>query len=111
MSNSKPSLHPIAPKLQELVQNPGIIAIVTFPPLEIQEITVPTTNILTIIKVSKKNNSQKVDSYEEETGWDDANTELLLSFLKDNFDIYRKISQTLLKQLLLRFSRESLGTD
>ena len=43
MSNSKPSLRPIAPKPQELVQNPGIIAVVTFPPPEIQEIMVPTT--------------------------------------------------------------------
>lgn len=90
MSNSKPSLRPIAPKPQELVQNPGVIAVVTFPPPEIQEITVPTTNTLTTTKVSKKNNSQKVDSHEEETGWDDVNTGLLLSFLEDNFDIYRK---------------------
>ncbi|RIA90916.1 hypothetical protein C1645_822755, partial [Glomus cerebriforme] len=90
MSNSKPSLRPIAPKPQELVQNPGVIAVVTFLPPEIQEITVPTTNTLTTTKVSKKNNSQKVDSHEEETGWDDVNTGLLLSFLEDNFDIYRK---------------------
>ena len=73
MSNSKPSLRPIAPKPQELVQNPGVIAVVTFPPPEIQEITVPTTNTSTTVtttKVSKKNNGQKVDSHEEETGWD-----------------------------------------
>ena len=31
-----------------------------------------------------------MDSHEEETGWDDANTGLLLSFLEENFDIYRK---------------------
>jgi len=31
-----------------------------------------------------------MDSYEEETGWNDTNTGLLLSFLEDNFDIYRK---------------------
>ncbi|RIA87597.1 hypothetical protein C1645_827533 [Glomus cerebriforme] len=90
ISNSKSSLRLIASKPQELVQNPGIIAIIIFPLLEIQEIIIPTTNTLITTKVSKKNNSQKVDSYEKETGWDDANTELLLSFFENNFDIYRK---------------------
>lgn len=86
MSNSKLSFRPIAPKPQELVQNPDIIAVVTVPSPEIQEITVPTSTTVTTTKVSKKNK----DSHEEETGWDDANTGLLLSFLEDNFDAYKK---------------------
>ncbi|CAB4409757.1 unnamed protein product [Rhizophagus irregularis] len=62
---------------------------------QIQEVTVPTTDASTpvITKVSKKNNGQKterVSSVEEETGWDDTNTGLLISFLEDNFDIYKK---------------------
>jgi len=71
MSNSKLPLRPITPKLQELAQDSSIITVVTFPQLEIQEITIPTTNtsiIITTTKVIKKNNRYRVDSYEKETG-------------------------------------------
>ncbi|EXX65061.1 hypothetical protein RirG_136900 [Rhizophagus irregularis DAOM 197198w] len=91
----KSTLRPIAPKPQTPVQDPDVIAVLTFTPSEIQEVTVPTTDVSTpvITKVSKKNNGQKTErasSVEEETGWDDTNTGLLISFLEDNFDIYKK---------------------
>jgi hypothetical protein len=95
-TNQKSTFRPIAPKPQELVQDSDIIAVVSFTPPEIQEVTAPTTDTLTAVtttKISKKNNSrkaEKVGSVEEETGWDDTNTGLLLSFLEDNFDIYKK---------------------
>ena len=93
-SNPKSTFRPIAPKPQEPIQD-DVIAVVTLTPSEIQEITAPTTDTLTTVtttKVSKKNNGQKPErsSVEEETGWDDTNTGLLLSFLEDNFDVYRK---------------------
>ena len=93
-SNPKSTFRPIAPKPQEPIRD-DVIAVVTLTPSEIQEITAPTTDTLTTVtttKVSKKNNGQKPErsSVEEETGWDDTNTGLLLSFLEDNFDVYRK---------------------
>ncbi|RIA96854.1 hypothetical protein C1645_814902 [Glomus cerebriforme] len=115
MSNSKPFLHPIASKPQELIQNPGVIAVVTFPPPEIQEITVPTTNTLTTTKVSKKNNSQKVDSHEEKTGWDDANTGLLKN--KSNFaktaaaKIFPGKAWEQIKNKLARFLADGFSDD
>jgi hypothetical protein len=33
---------------------------------------------------------ERASSVEEETGWNDTNTGLLLSFLEDNFDVYKK---------------------
>ncbi|CAB5396431.1 unnamed protein product [Rhizophagus irregularis] len=112
----KSTFRPIAPKPQTPVRDPDVIAVLTFTPSEIQEVTVPTTDVSTpvITKVSKKNNGQKTErasSVEEETGWDDTNTGLLISFLEDNFDIYKKISPILPKQLLLRFFQESRGAD
>jgi hypothetical protein len=93
-SNSKSTFRPIAPKSQEPIREPDVIAVITFPPPEIQEITAPTTDTLKTVttKVSKKNIGQRTErsSVEEETGWDDTNTGLLLSFLEDNFDVYRK---------------------
>ncbi len=109
MSNSKLPLRPITPKLQELAQDSSIITVVTFPQLEIQEITIPTTNtsiIITTTKVIKKNNRYRVDSYEKETGQDDANTGLLLSFLKDNFDIYRKNKSNFTKTAVAKIFSE-----
>ncbi len=96
LTNLKSTFRPIAPKPQELVQDPDVIAVVSFTPPEVQETTAPTTDTLTAVtttKVSKKNNGQRAEkagSVEEETGWDDANTGLLLNFLEDNFDIYKK---------------------
>src|ERR1700733_14634564 len=92
LTNQKSTFRPIAPKPQELVQDSDVIAVVSFTPLEVQEVTAPTTDTLTAVittKISKKNNGQKaekVGSVEEETGWDDTNTGLLLSFLEDNFE-------------------------
>ncbi|EXX64372.1 uncharacterized protein OCT59_023373 [Rhizophagus irregularis] len=91
----KSTFCPIAPKPQTPVRDPDVIAVLTFTLSEIQEVTVPTTDVSTpvITKVSKKNNNQKTErasSVEEETGWDDTNTGLLISFLEDNFDIYKK---------------------
>ncbi|CAB5115111.1 unnamed protein product [Rhizophagus irregularis] len=91
----KSTFRPIAPKPQTPVRDPDVIAVLTFTPSEIQEVTVPTTDVSTpvITKVSKKNNGQKTErasSVEEETGWDDTNTGLLISFLEDNFDIYKE---------------------
>ena len=93
---------------QELLQEPlrghpqdfnsDIIAVATLPqPFipEIQEIT-PIANTLTSLataKVSKKKNDRKTEktgSAEDETGWDDESTGLLLSFLEENFAIYKK---------------------
>ena len=96
LTNLKSTFCSIAPKPQELVQDLDVIAVVSFTPPEVQETTAPTTDTLTAVtttKVSKKKNGQRAEkagSVEEETGWDDANTGLLLSFLEDNFDIYRK---------------------
>jgi hypothetical protein len=48
---------------------------------------------LTTTKVSKKKNDRKTEKtgpVEDETGWDDGSTGLLLSFLKENFAIYKK---------------------
>ncbi|RGB30346.1 hypothetical protein C1646_817979, partial [Rhizophagus diaphanus] len=91
----KSTLRPIAPKPQTPVWDPDVIAVLTFTPSEIQEVMVPITDASTpvITKVSKKNNGQKTErasSVEEETGWNDTNTGLLISFLEDNFDIYKK---------------------
>ncbi|UZO19558.1 uncharacterized protein OCT59_010842 [Rhizophagus irregularis] len=90
----KSTFRAIALKLQIPVRDPDVIAVLTFTLSEIQEVMVPTTNASTpvITKVSKKNNGQKTErasSIEEETGWDDTNTGLLISFLEDNFDIYK----------------------
>src|SRR6266496_3916058 len=91
LTNLKSTFRPIAPKPQELVQDPDVIAVVSFTPPEVQETTAPTTDTLTAVtttKVSKKNNGQRAEkagSVEEETGWDDANTGLLkiiLIFIK-----------------------------
>jgi hypothetical protein len=96
MSNPKTTFRPIAPKPQELLQDSDVIAVMSFTPPEVQEITASTTDTLTDVtttKASKKNNGQRAEkagSVEEETGWDDTNTGLLLSFLEDNFDIYKK---------------------
>ena len=90
-NNLKSTVRPIAPKPQELVQDPDVIAVVSFTPPEVQEITASTTDTSTAVmttKASKKNNSQRTEragSVEKETGWDDASTGLLLSFLEDNF--------------------------
>ncbi|PKK56614.1 hypothetical protein RhiirC2_799646, partial [Rhizophagus irregularis] len=77
------TFRPIAPKPQTPVRDPDVIAVLTFTPSEIQEVTVPTTDVSTpvITKVSKKNNGQKTERasfVEEETGWDDTNTRLLI---------------------------------
>jgi hypothetical protein len=96
MPNPKSTLRPIAPKPQTPVQDPDVIAVVTFTLSKIQKATAPTTDTSTTVvttKVSKKHNGQKAErasSVEEETGWDDTNTGLLLSFLEENFDIYKK---------------------
>jgi hypothetical protein len=45
-SNSKSTFRPIAPKSQEPIREPDVIAVVTFTPPEIQEITAPTTDTL-----------------------------------------------------------------
>ncbi|CAB4386940.1 unnamed protein product [Rhizophagus irregularis] len=59
----KSTLHPISPKPQTPVQDPDVIAVLTFTLSEIQEVMVSTTDTLTsvIIKVSKKNNGQKTE--------------------------------------------------
>ncbi|CAG8747882.1 16720_t:CDS:2, partial [Rhizophagus irregularis] len=79
----KSTFRAIALKLQIPVRDPDVIAVLTFTLSEIQEVMVPTTNASTpvITKVSKKNNGQKTErasSIEEETGWDDTNTGLLI---------------------------------
>ena len=80
--------------------NSDIIAVATltspqpFIP-EIQEITpiAKTLTSSTTTKVSKKKNERKTEKTgpaEDETGWDDESTGLLLSFLEENFAIYKK---------------------
>ena len=72
---------------RELPREP--LQVIPFTP-EIQEITAPNTlTSITITKVSKKND-RKASFAEDETGWDDENTGLLLSFLEENFASYRK---------------------
>ena len=80
--------------------NSDIIAVATltspqpFIP-EIQEIT-PIANTLTSLttaKVSKKKNDRKTEKTgpaEDESSWDDESTGSLLSFLEENFNIYKK---------------------
>ncbi|GBB92745.1 hypothetical protein RclHR1_04290011 [Rhizophagus clarus] len=108
LTNQKSTFRPIAPKPQELVQDSDVIAVVSFTPLEVQEVTAPTTDTLTAVtttKISKKKNGQKaekVGSVEEETGWDDTSTGLLLSFLEDNFDIYKKNKSNFAKTVVTK---------
>ncbi|GBC26282.2 hypothetical protein GLOIN_2v1778127 [Rhizophagus irregularis DAOM 181602=DAOM 197198] len=110
----KSTFRPIAPKPQTPVRDPYVIAVLTFTPSEIQEVTVLTTDVSTpvITKVSKKNNGQKTErasSVKEETGWDDTNTGLLISFLEDNFDIYKKNKSNFAKTAATKiFSGKSL---
>jgi len=47
-----------------------------------------------------------VDFYEEETGWNDANIGLLLSFLEDNFNIYRKNKSNFTKTAIAKIFSE-----
>lgn len=78
---------------QELfVQNPDIIAVALPEPLqplpEIQEVT-PLPPAKTLKKKTGRK-TEKTRPVEEETGWDDESTGMLLSFLEENFTVYRK---------------------
>ncbi|RIA92079.1 hypothetical protein C1645_846416 [Glomus cerebriforme] len=111
MFNPKFTFHPIAPKLQESIQNPDIIAVVTLPSQETQEIKASTAEIITTEKVSKKKNDQKqerIESVEEETGWDNTSTGLLLSFLEENFEIYKKNKSNFAKKAFEKVFSEKL---
>jgi hypothetical protein len=74
---------------QELfVQNPDIIAVaLPRPSSEIQEVT-PLSSARVPKKKTQK--TEKTGLTEEETGWNDESTGLLLSFLEENFTVYKK---------------------
>ena len=90
MSNPKSTFRLIAPNPPaEIIQSPDdIIAIVILPSQETQEVNSITE--ITTEKASKKKNDRKQERAEEETGWDDKSTGLLLSFLEENIEIYKK---------------------
>ncbi|CAB5148355.1 unnamed protein product [Rhizophagus irregularis] len=110
----KSTFHPIAPKPQTPVRDPDVIAVLTFTPSEIQEVTVPTTDVSTpvITKVSKKNNGQKTErasSVEEETGWDDTNTGLLIR--KSWEQIKNKLSHLVTKYNEIKEKENKTGRE
>jgi len=90
MSNPKTTFRSIAPKPPaEIMQSlDDVIAVVTLPSQETQEVN--STTEITTEKASKKKNDRKQERAEEETGWDDKSTGLLLSFLEENIEIYKK---------------------
>ena len=106
MSNSNSTFRSIAPKLQEFfIQNPDIIAVAnpnssvlhTFNLLSLVEPTTNTTLTLAKLKIYKKNrekrtsnNTSQSGSVNEEEGWNDENTKLLINFLEENFSSYKK---------------------
>jgi len=53
LTNQKSTFRPIAPKPQELVQDSDVIAVVSFTPPEVQEVTAPTTDTLTAVILQK----------------------------------------------------------
>jgi hypothetical protein len=102
MSNLKSTFHPIAPKPQEFfMQNSDIIAVATFTSsLENEEvatnktqISAPHTNTAEIPVTTAKTHKKKqvkTGSVEDEGGWDDENTGLLISYLEENFSSYKR---------------------
>ncbi|PKY62966.1 hypothetical protein RhiirA4_490510, partial [Rhizophagus irregularis] len=95
-----PPFRLIAPKLQG--QNSDVIAVATLASLQ-PVIAKPSTAAITA-KVSKKNDgkTEKTDSANDKTGWDNINTGLLLSFLKDNFVIYKKNKSSFAKLVVTK---------
>ena len=89
--------------LQELFeQNSDVIAVATLASPQ-PAIAKPST-AATTAKVSKKNDgkTEKTGSADDETGWDDINTGLLLSFLEDNFVIYKKNKSSFAKLVVTK---------
>ncbi|CAI2197628.1 19430_t:CDS:2, partial [Funneliformis geosporum] len=85
MSNSNSTFHSITPKLQEFfIQNPDIIALTT------SNFSVLHFNSLPPNEKDTSNNTSQSESVNEEEGWNDENTRLLINFLEEKFSNYKK---------------------